>query len=133
MDMGNPDGLSVVEHFASEDLPGLLASTTVGVFPSYVEGFGFAVLEKLAAGIPVVAYDAPGPREMLNGAPWRALTPPGDLNAFSDAVNSVLNAPGNRYAEMSSQARQIAHGFRWPSIAEQTLTLYKNRLDSLRP
>ena len=37
---------------ASEDLPELLASATVGALPTYVEGYGLGILEQLAAGIP---------------------------------------------------------------------------------
>lgn len=130
-DMGNPAGLEIVEHFASEDLPDLLATATVGVFPSYVEGFGFAVLEKLAAGVPVVAYDAPGPREMLRDVTWTALTPPGNIDAFTTAVRSILDAPVERYAQMSAEAQRIARGFRWPAIARQTVALYEQGLGKL--
>lgn len=130
-EMGDPAGLEIVEHFTSADLPGLLATATVGVFPSYVEGFGFAVLEKLAAGVPVVAYDAPGPREMLSETSWPGLTPPGDLDAFTNAVFSILDAPVARYAQMSAEAERIAQRFRWPAIARQTVDLYEQGLRKL--
>ena len=35
------------------------------MFPSRVESFGYGVLEMLAAAVPVVAYDAPGPHVLL--------------------------------------------------------------------
>src|SRR6202022_4574344 len=47
--------IEVSTRFDSSDLPRLLSQVTVGAFPGYLEGFGFAVLEKLAAGLPVVA------------------------------------------------------------------------------
>jgi glycosyltransferase involved in cell wall biosynthesis len=124
-------GVEVVQRFDSEELPRLLATATVGVFPSYVEGFGFAVLEKLASGMPVIAYDAPGAREMLSDVSWPGLTPPGDLDAFVDAVLGVLDAPAKRYAQMSREAREVAMGFRWRAIARQTLTLYEQGLKAL--
>jgi glycosyltransferase involved in cell wall biosynthesis len=130
-DLGAPADVEVVQRFDSEELPRLLATATVGVFPSYVEGFGFAVLEKLASGMPVIAYDAPGAREMLSDVSWRGLTPPGDLDAFVDAVLGVLDAPAERYAQMSCEAREVAMGFRWRAIARQTLTLYEQGLKAL--
>ena len=43
--------------FAARDLPLLIADCVMGVFPSHVEGFGLALLEQLAAGLPTVAYN----------------------------------------------------------------------------
>jgi glycosyltransferase involved in cell wall biosynthesis len=130
-DMGDTAGLEVVERFASADLPALLASSTVGVFPSYMEGFPFAVLEKLAAGLPVVAYDAPGARETLGGVSWCGLTAPGDVDAFVAAVVSILDASSERYVEMSTEARDVAERYRWTAIAQQTLDLYDDGLGRL--
>ena len=36
------------------------------VFPSYLEGFGTAIIEAEAMGVPVIATDIPGPREAIN-------------------------------------------------------------------
>jgi glycosyltransferase involved in cell wall biosynthesis len=71
--------LEIVPSYRSEELPGLLATATVGAFPGYLEGFGFAVLELLAAGLPTVAYDAPGPRDMLRHLEHPAAVPLGDV------------------------------------------------------
>ena len=61
------EGLEFISDYQPNDLPGLLADCTVGAFPSYAEGFGLAVLEQLAAGLPTVAYDTAGPRDLLGG------------------------------------------------------------------
>ena len=74
-----PDAAEVLAHFPTRDrprievvpryepdrLPAMLADCSVGVFPSLVEGFGYGVLEMLAAAIPVIAYDVAGPSAML--------------------------------------------------------------------
>ena len=39
-------------RYQPDALPQLLSDCTVAAFPSYVEGFGLAVVEQLAAGIP---------------------------------------------------------------------------------
>ena len=62
--------ITIIPHFLPDDLPELLKDCTVGVFPSYLESFGFGVLEMMAMGLPVVAYDSPGvnmlvPKELL--------------------------------------------------------------------
>src|SRR5436853_2461137 len=45
-------GIESISDYSPVDLPKLLADCAVGAFPSYVEGFGLAVLEQLAAAIP---------------------------------------------------------------------------------
>ena len=57
--------LEIYPRYDPNELPGLLAGVSVGVFPSRVESFGYGVLEMLAAAVPVIAYDAPGPHVML--------------------------------------------------------------------
>jgi glycosyltransferase involved in cell wall biosynthesis len=120
--------IQVTPHYAPESLPELLAPCSVGVFPSYIEGFGFGVLEMLAAGLPVVAYDAPGPPMML---PSTYLVRPGDTTALSTKVVGLLS---NR-AELSAArewAKQRAHVFSWPAIAGQTSDFYRERWQKLQ-
>ena len=67
--------LSCRPTFEEADLPSLLADCAVALFPSYVEGFGLAVLEQLAAGLPTIAYDVPGPRQILDSQRARCFSP----------------------------------------------------------
>jgi hypothetical protein len=57
--------LDVQPRYELTELPELLTGVSVGVVPSRVEGFGYGVLERLAAAVPVITYDAPGPHVML--------------------------------------------------------------------
>jgi glycosyltransferase involved in cell wall biosynthesis len=117
--------VEVVSTFAPDDLPRLLAPCSVGVFPSYWEGFGFGVLEMLAAGLPVIAYDAPGPPEMV---PSDWLVPPGDTAAMGKKVVDLLQSPESR-SEAGHEARSRAAQFRWDEIAERTAAAYQEAVD----
>lgn len=55
----------IVGKYSPEELPILLKDCTYGIFPSYLESFGFGVLEMMAIGIPVVGYDSPGINMLL--------------------------------------------------------------------
>jgi glycosyltransferase involved in cell wall biosynthesis len=59
---------------------------------SDAEPWGLALVEALAAGRPVVAADAGGPREIVAGGAGR-LFPPGDADAGAAAVRQVLDDP----------------------------------------
>jgi glycosyltransferase involved in cell wall biosynthesis len=120
--------VSIHPRFEPGDLPTLLSACSVGVFPSYCEGFGFGVLEMLAAAIPVVAYDAPGPPSMLG--PDR-LVPPGDTRAMADKVVALLR---NReaLARARRDARLASAPFDWNAIARRTVDVYASRLSAGR-
>jgi glycosyltransferase involved in cell wall biosynthesis len=120
--------IEVYPHFAPDDLPTLLTSCSVGIFPSYLEGFGLAVLEMLAASIPVIAYDSPGPPMML---PPEYLVPPGDVRGMSAKVVALLQ-DGAKLASARVWAKERSQEFCWPQIAQETSQIYLERLAILR-
>ncbi len=83
------------------------------------ESFGNVVVEALAAGLPVVATDTPGPREILGGdARLGRLVPLTDAAAMAAALEAFLADPGDpaprqERAEDFSAARGVA---RWEEL-----------------
>ncbi len=125
------DSIEVVPSYESDDLPGLLAAATVGAFPGYLEGFGFAVLEKLAAGLPTVTYDAPGPRDILRSLAAPEMVPAGDVEAFAARVAALLALAGESYGQRSREATRAAERFDWRAIAAATRDAYLERWEPL--
>jgi glycosyltransferase involved in cell wall biosynthesis len=112
--------LEVIPHFSPEALPNLLASCSVGIFPSYIEGFPFGVLEMLAASIPVIAYNSPGPPMML---PPEYLVPCGDSTSMSEKVIHLLSNKDN-LTNARIWAKQHSQQFSWQKVAERTSQIY---------
>jgi len=54
---------------AGEQLAEAYAAADVFVFPSRTDTFGLVLLEALASGVPVAAFPAPGPRDVIGTAP----------------------------------------------------------------
>lgn len=123
--------LEIHPRFDGEELPALLGAATVGAFPGYLEGFGFAVLEMLAAGLPIAAYDASGPREMLRFQRLPTVVPRGDTAAFAARLLELLALSPECHAAHGADGLAIAERFSWRHIAEQTLALYRERLGRL--
>ena len=123
------DWIEIIPQYNSEDLPKLLSGATVGAFPSYIEGFGFAVLEKLASGLPTVAYDVPGPREMLRILDQSLLTTVGDTIRFSDRLVNLLNSDIEGYSHLTQRCIEAADNFSWKKIAKDTLDIYSKHLN----
>lgn len=124
--------LEVIPRFHSSELPELLSGATVGAFPGYLEGFGFSVLEKVAAGLPVVAYDSPGPRDILESLrdPW--LVERGNVGRFAERVVALLAIEPAEMEARSQEALGVSRNFRWRDIAAETAELYSERLVRLR-
>ena len=112
--------LEVTLTYKPDELPGLLSSCSVGIFPSYMEGFPFGVLEMLAGALPVIAYNAPGAPMML---PADFLVPRGDWQALSAKVVRLLQK-GEKLGEERLWAKHQGQRFSWESAAEATQTAY---------
>ena len=129
LNLRTPDIVELVPQFEPDELPRLLSNCTVGAFPSYVEGFGMAVVEQLAAGFPTVAYDSPGPRDILRTTLGEFLVPPGDVASFSEAIIAILERDLESYREVCERSAKTAEGFSWPRIARDTVEEYRRRLN----
>ena len=130
---GPVDYLEIIPQFDPDELPQLLADCAVGAFPSYVEGFGMAVVEQLAAGLPTVAYDAPGPRDILRAQLPELLVAPGDTANFSETISEILKRDSAAYRELSERSANTALRFSWPTIARDTAAEYRRHLHDVIP
>jgi glycosyltransferase involved in cell wall biosynthesis len=124
------EGVEFISDYQPDDLPALLADCTVGAFPSYAEGFGLAVLEQLAAGIPTIAYDTAGPRDLLGGRLSELLVPKGNIDAFAEKICGILQLDLDGYQELFERSAEAATEFSWPAIAQKTLGAYRAALAS---
>lgn len=126
------DTVAVVPSYTSEELGGLLRGVRAGALPSYIEGFGIGVVEKMAAGIPSVCYDVPGPRETMGRVDPRLLVPAGDTDAFARRLVELLEMDDDAYRVLGERCREVAAQFSWRVIAARTLTIYSERLAAIR-
>lgn len=78
----------------------------VFVFPSLYEGFGIALLEAMAMGIPAVASDIAPLRELVEDERSGLLVPPRDPDAIATALMALLGNP-DRARSMGVRAREI--------------------------
>jgi alpha-1,3-rhamnosyl/mannosyltransferase len=91
-----------------DELWSLYAGATVFAFPSRHEGFGLPVLEAMSQGTAVVASDIPAIREVAGGA--ARLVPPGDVDAWVDALEDLLGDEPAR-ALLAAAGQQRARRF----------------------
>jgi alpha-1,3-rhamnosyl/mannosyltransferase len=110
---------------ADDDLIALHQAARAFAFPSRLEGFGLPPLEAMAAGVPVVASDAPGLAEAVAGA---ALSVPvDDPAAWARALAQALDdAPLRQRLIDAGYARVRA--LSWERTAAATAAVYREVL-----
>jgi glycosyltransferase involved in cell wall biosynthesis len=126
------DSIRCLTSYDPKELPQLIAGCAVGLFPSYIEGFGLSVLEQLAAGIPTIAYDVSGPRHIFNAARGQFLVPAGDVKAMARHAVEILRMNETDYEALSRNCREIAARFRWEQVASSTVREYQAALENLK-
>lgn len=116
---GTQRGETLAEHYASGD---------VFLFPSLTETFGNVVLEALASGLGVVAYDEAAAAQHIRHGHNGALAMPGDEEAFIDAAGWLLEDHEN-LRRVRLNARQHASRQGWAAIID----LFERQLLSVCP
>jgi glycosyltransferase involved in cell wall biosynthesis len=90
--------------------------------PSTYEGFGLPAAEALARGCPVVASGGGAMAEIVGDA--GLLCPPGDVDAFSDALARIVD-DDDLHAELARRGPRRASLFSWSSSAARHAEVYR--------
>ncbi|WP_319453541.1 MULTISPECIES: glycosyltransferase family 1 protein [unclassified Mycobacterium] len=98
------------------------ASMDVFVHPGEHETFCQAVQEAMASGLPVIAPDAGGPRDLVTPMHTGLLLPVPDFEAKLNAAADHLLAERQRY---SVAARRSVLSRTWPAVCEQLVGHYE--------
>jgi glycosyltransferase involved in cell wall biosynthesis len=100
--VGAKFGSELSAHFACAD---------VFIFPSLTDTFGLVLLEAMASGIPVAAFEAAGPIDLIPGS-GAGVIAPGQTEGLKEAALKCL--------ELDRDAvRAFALQFSWPACAEE--------------
>lgn len=107
----------------SSELPDLMATADLFVFPSLYEGFGMPILEAMAAGVPVVCANVSSLPEVAGSAAV-LYEPAQDVSALADAMQKVLS-DRSLAADLRRRGRERADTYRWSDTAERTLEVLR--------
>ncbi len=91
-----------------DDVPDLLQGSDLFCHPALREGFGYAIVEAMAAGKPVIAARASNIPEIVVDGETGLLVAPDDGTAWEAAIDGLLTAP-DRAAALASAGRERAH------------------------
>lgn len=111
------------------DVPAILRASTLVAHPGTEEGFSNAVLEAMAAAVPVVAARAGGNTEAVVDGETGILVPPGDAGGFAAAILRLLGDPSAARAMGEAGRRRVIEWFTVERMMEEVKALYAGVLN----
>jgi glycosyltransferase involved in cell wall biosynthesis len=114
--------LKLLGFVPSDDLGPLYAGARAFCFPSFMEGFGFPVLEALAQGTPVITSRGTSTEELANDV--ADLVDPNDVEEIRRAIERAFGDDG-----VAEEARRLgperAALFSWDRTARGLIEAYE--------
>jgi glycosyltransferase involved in cell wall biosynthesis len=102
-----------------------LVNANIFALPSEWEGISMALLEAMAAGLPVVATAVGGTPEVVIDGETGYLVPPRDPASFANALSRLIQDPGLRQRMGMSARQRVCDQFNIRHTAQQILALYE--------
>lgn len=111
------------------DIPDLLSCADIGILCSHQEGFSNAVLEGMAAGLPMVVTDVGGNKEAVIDGVTGYVVPPKNPNALATAVLALVNEPDQLKAFGEKGKKRVQEHFSLKMCVKSYLDLYESLLN----
>jgi glycosyltransferase involved in cell wall biosynthesis len=121
-DLGLSERTIITGFIAHEDLPALISTASVFVYPSLYEGFGLPVLEAMQCGTPVITTNVSSIPEVAGDA--ALLIAPDDVAGLARHLDDVLASP-DLQAEMRENGLEQARCFSWERTGEMTAEVFR--------
>lgn len=118
---GNRERVRVLGFVPAPDLPPLYAGAAAFCFPSFMEGFGFPVLEAMVHGTPVVTSAGTSTEELAAGA--GILVDPRDPASIAAGLAEALDE-GRREA-LGEAGRRRAESYTWERTGRMLVDAYR--------
>jgi glycosyltransferase involved in cell wall biosynthesis len=110
------------------DVAVMLQGLDLFVLPSLFEGLPLALLEAMAAGVPVVATSVAGSREVVEDRVSGRLVPPADASALTEAIDGLLGDPDLARTMAINGRETVADRYTIGPVAEAYEGIYEEVL-----
>lgn len=111
----------------------LLARSTLFVLPSYAEGLPMALLEAMAAGMPIVSTPVGGIPDAVRDGIDGVLVPPGDAPALAHAIERLLSDDRLRESLGTSARARAIENYGVDQVVDRLESIYGHAIESATP
>jgi glycogen synthase len=119
----------VTGRLEDHEIPALLRSSALFVFPTLADTLPLVIFEAMAQGLPVVASNVGGIPHQV-GSECGLLVPPGDVPALAAAVEQLATNPSLRALMAAGAQAKVAEFNSWDDSAKHALSAYEAVLQS---
>jgi len=116
----------VMGRCSNKKMYALMKASRVFVFPSVFEGWGLAVAEALACGLPAVCYNIPALNEVFGDCQSVFLVPIGDIKKLAQTTLDVLRK--NKTEKFAEISMTFVKRFDWKKVTRKDLEIIQNLL-----
>lgn len=116
----------------SDDIARKLAGFDIFVSSSRSESFGFVIAEAMLSGLPVIATETEGAKEIISDLPLGVLVPINSPEALANAINELLGDEMKRRQLAKFGRRHIEENFSFERMVDETEKLYNRVLNPFR-
>lgn len=106
------------------DIAQVLAATDILAFPSHEESFGITLLEAMAMGVPVVASNNAGIKDIIPSEEFGILVPPKDHRLLAEGLLKLINDSALRNKLASGGRRRVIENFDIEKITKKLVQYY---------
>lgn len=122
-ELGLEKNVEFIGRIPRENTSPYYQEASIFVLPSLNEGMSNAMLEALASGLPLVATDTGGTRELLEDGINGFIINMKDSQDLADKIEILIKDDGLR-KRMGEESRKKAEGMSWEKVAEEYFNLY---------
>ena len=94
-------------------------------FPSFTETFGIAIVEAMAAGLPVIVGESEGCRDIVQQGRWGMMCDPASPKDLAEKIIALAKDEALKQ-DYCSKSRERAQDFDWNKIAQQYVEIYES-------
>ena len=124
-DFGIQDRVHFIGHVSKEELVRLLQNATVFAFPSHYEGLPTSLLEAMACGLPIVATEVSGNKDLIRDRRNGILVPSQNPQEMARGISRLLCNQDESERLGKEARRTVEENYTWEKIAERMLGCYE--------
>ena len=115
---------SLVGPEASDQVRARLAESDIFVLPSYLEGQPMAIIEAMAAGVPVVGTAIGAVPDLIRDGTEGRVVEPGDVDQLAAALDELIGDPALRARMARAARRRAEEAHSLPRLSQRLADLY---------